>query len=125
MKSGWILCVIVSSLALHHLVTEEDKRLFYSKIYNALSNGGVFYNADVVLGSSEHIQNTYIEKWKEFMNKNITTDEIDKKWFQKYKEEDRPSEMLKQLGWLEKIGFKNIDVIWKYYNYAVYGGQKK
>jgi len=110
---------------LHHLVTEEDKRLFYSKIYNALSNGGVFYNADVVLGSSEHIQNTYIEKWKEFMNKNITTDEIDKKWFQKYKEEDRPSEMLKQLGWLEKIGFKNIDVIWKYYNYAVYGGQKK
>jgi tRNA (cmo5U34)-methyltransferase len=116
--------VIVSSLALHHLVTEEEKRMFYSKIYSSLSNGGVFYNADVVLGSNEHLQRVYIEKWKEFMSKSVTLDEIENKWLKKYKEEDSPSELINQIKWLEEIGFKHVDIIWKYYNYGVYGGQK-
>jgi tRNA (cmo5U34)-methyltransferase len=36
---------VVSSLALHHLNTDDDKRACYSRIYNGLKPGGVFYNA--------------------------------------------------------------------------------
>jgi len=32
---------IVSSLALHHLVTDEDKRRFYRRSYQTLNPGGV------------------------------------------------------------------------------------
>jgi len=116
--------VIISSLALHHLENNEDKKMFYRKIYNVLTDGGVFYNADVVLGSNSHLQDLYIAKWKEFMGKNVTLEEIENKWIVKYKAEDRPTSLINHINWLEEIGFKNIDVVWKYYNYCVYGGYK-
>ena len=116
--------VIISSLALHHLVTDDDKKLFYGKIYNALSDGGVFYNADVVLGNSEHLQQVYLGKWKEFMGRSVSQDEVENKWMVKYKQEDSPSVLVNQLKWLEDIGFRGVDIVWKYFNYSVYGGQK-
>jgi len=116
--------VVISSLALHHLRTDEDKKNFYSKIYKALSPGGIFYNADVVLASSSHLQDAYTKKWKEFMCKSMSKQEIEEKWIPKYKEEDRPAMLMDQLAWLGKIGFVYTDVVWKFYNFAVYGGAR-
>lgn len=116
--------VIVSSLALHHLVTDDDKIEFYKKIYNALNEGGVFYNADVVLGSKNYLQDLYISKWKEFMNLSISMEEIEEKWIPAAEEEDHPAKLMDHLHWLLDIGFKDVDVIWKYYGGAVYGGFK-
>jgi tRNA (cmo5U34)-methyltransferase len=114
--------VIVSSLALHHLAADNDKKIFYTKIYNALNENGVFYNADVVLGSNDYNQDVYMKKWKEYMNKTVPAEEIDKKWIPKYYEEDRPARLISQLEWLKETGFRDIDIIWKYYDFAVYGG---
>lgn len=115
---------VVSSLALHHLVTDRDKIDFYRKIYEVLRPNGVFFNADVILGSSEHIQNLYMEKWKSFMKKHVSEKEIENKWLPQYREEDRPAKLIDQLNWLVELGFSDADVIWKYYNFAVYGGRK-
>jgi tRNA (cmo5U34)-methyltransferase len=30
-----------------------------------------------------------------------------------------------QLAWLAEIGFSEVDVVWKYFNFAVYGGRKR
>ncbi len=114
----------VSSLALHHLVTGKDKIKFYRKIFRALNRGASFYNADLVLASEEKMQEFYISKWIKFMNKFYSMDEINNKWLEKNRVEDNPSKLYDQLVWLEKTGFKKIDVIWKYYNFAVYGGKK-
>ena len=116
--------VIVSSLALHHLVTDEDKKGFYTKVYEALNSGGVFFNADVVLGTNNYLQELYLEKWKEFMNQSVSMEEIEEKWIPAAEEEDHPSKLVDQLNWIHNIGFKDIDVIWKYYGGAVYGGYK-
>lgn len=116
--------VVVSSLALHHLVTDRDKFMFYEKIYKNINNEGVFYNADVVLGSNKHLQKVYMQKWKEYMLNNISNEEIENTWIRKYEEEDHPVNLMNYLKMLEIIGFKNIDVIWKYYNFAVFGGCK-
>ena len=116
--------VVVSSLALHHLVMDEEKMGFYRKIYAALRTQGVFYNADVILGSSQHLQAAYLEKWREFMKKQVSEEEIDQKWLPKYYGEDRPARLIDQIDWLTGIGFVEVDIIWKYYNYAVYGGRK-
>ncbi len=116
---------IVSSLALHHLRTQDDKKTFYMKIFDHLNNDGVFYNADIILGSSEHLQNLYMAKWKAFMRKSISDEEVNSLWIFKYKDEDKPEELVRQLEWLRAIGFKEIDVVWKYYNFAVYGGRKR
>jgi len=116
--------VVISSLALHHLINDEDKQGFYSRIYKALSPGGIFYNADVVLASNSHLQDAYIRQWKEFMAKSVSKQEIEKKWIPKYREEDRPARLMDQLAWLGEIGFIDTDVVWKFYNFAVYGGAK-
>ncbi|MGZ7046935.1 MAG: class I SAM-dependent methyltransferase [Methanobacterium sp.] len=116
--------VIISSLAIHHLVTDEDKKEFYSKIYNALNSGGVFLNADVVLGSNDHLQELYLDKWKEFLNQSFKAEDINEKWVPTAENEDNPSKLIDQLAWLSEIGFKDVDVIWKYYGGAVYGGIK-
>lgn len=115
---------IVSSLALHHLVTDEEKKAFYLKIYQNLLPGGCFYNADVVLGASEHLQSAYMQRWKAFMQRQISKDEVENVWLRKYSDEDRPAQLVEQLNWLSDIGYRNVDVLWKYYNFAVYGGVK-
>jgi tRNA (cmo5U34)-methyltransferase len=116
--------VIVSSLALHHIITAEDKKLFYKKLFNTLTDGGCFYNADVILGSNEHLEKVNLFKWIEFMSNNVSEDEIKNKWLPKYYEEDRPAKLINHLKWLNDIGFIDVDVIWKYYKGAVYGGLK-
>ncbi len=115
---------IVTSLALHHLRNDRDKKKFFKKIFKALNKKGVFYNADIVLGSSESLQNLYMNKWKEFMQKNVPMSEVENIWCPKYENEDRPAKVIDQIKWLEEIGFKKTDIIWKHYNFAVYGGVK-
>lgn len=116
--------VVVSSLALHHLDDDTKKRDFYASIYSILNNEGVFYNADVVLGSSTYLQNQNMTKWIEFMKRSITEKEIFSNWIPKHFDEDKPTKLIDQLEWLKKIGFWDVDVIWKYYNFAVYGGKR-
>ena len=115
---------IVSSLALHHLTTDEHKRSFYRRIYARLKPGGAFYNGDVVLASSEFLQTIYMDQWRAFMRRNLADQEIEEKWIAKYRAEDHPAKLLDQLAWLTAIGFADVDVIWKHYNFAVYGGVK-
>ena len=116
--------VVVSSLALHHLETDLEKRAFYQKIHDSLNPDGVFYNADVILAANDHLGKVYIEKWKEFMRKQVPEDEINNKWMVIYQNEDHPARLMDQLTWLNKIGFMEVDILWKYCNFAVYGGRK-
>ena len=117
--------VVASSLALHHLVSSEDKQDFYRRIYESLDSGGVFYNADVVLASNESMQAVYMNAWRRYMSGSISGDEIESKWIQKFREEDHPAKLIDQLTWMTEIGFVDVDVIWKYYNFAVYGGVRQ
>jgi len=116
--------VVVSSLALHHIQTDEEKKEFYTKIYKVLTNSGQFLNADVVLATTDYQQNINMNRWIDYMNKSVPMDEIQQRWLPAHKTEDRPSILMDQLKWLDEIGFENVDVIWKYYNFSVYGGVK-
>jgi tRNA (cmo5U34)-methyltransferase len=116
--------VIVSSLALHHLPDDAAKVRVYRKIFGSLTTGGVFYNADAVLGSNDFLQANNMQKWQEYMNRTVPMAEIENQWMVTYREEDRPARLMSHLEWLREVGFKDVDVVWKYYNFAVYGGVK-
>jgi tRNA (cmo5U34)-methyltransferase len=116
--------LVVSSLALHHLENDADKMRFYQKIHSAINDGGIFINIDVVLGSDDFLQKLYMEKWKDFMGKNVSAEEIENKWLKNYYAEDRPAKLITHLEMLKECGFPCVDVIYKYYNYAVYTGRK-
>ncbi|HOI39370.1 MAG TPA: methyltransferase domain-containing protein [Methanobacterium sp.] len=114
---------VVSSLALHHL-QHPEKKPFYHRIKRFLKRGGVFYNADNILGSSPHLNQLYMDKWIEFMLKSHTQEEIDSVWLPKHREEDFPSPLMDHVHWLEEVGFEKVDVVWKSYMFGVYGGKK-
>jgi len=116
--------VIVSSLALHHIKTDEDKKKFYSKIYSALKEGGIFLNSDVVLGSNEKLSQIYREKWIDYMLLNLPAEEVMEIRLPKQIKEDFPAPLIKHLEWLDEKGFKSIDVVWKYYGLVVYCGTR-
>jgi len=114
---------VISSLALHHLQPEEQE-LFYGKIKGWLKEGGVFYNADNILGSTKHLNEVYLDKWVEFMLQSHTKEEIEKIWLPKHKEEDFPVPLNSHICWMKNAGFQDVDVVWKYYMFGVYGGLK-
>ncbi|HNX80519.1 MAG TPA: methyltransferase domain-containing protein [Candidatus Omnitrophota bacterium] len=114
---------VVSSLVLHH-IEGADKKLFYRKIYKCLKKNGVFYTVDIVLGSSKHVQETYIEKWINFLRKGCSPSEI-KRTLRNHKREDRPAVLMNELQMLAGAGFKDIDVVCKWYYFSVYGGVKR
>jgi tRNA (cmo5U34)-methyltransferase len=65
-----------------------------------------------------------MEKWRDFMKKHVTEEEINNRWLPQYQKEDRPAKLINQIAWLNHLGFLEVDVIWKYYNFSVYGGRK-
>ncbi|MFB3897123.1 MAG: methyltransferase domain-containing protein [bacterium] len=115
---------IVSSLALHHLESEQDRDIFYTSIYQSLKSGGIFINADIMKSDNAYFQKVNYAKWKEFGMRSLSADFIENTTFVKHREEDRCSTILKETDRLRKIGFKHIEIFWKYYNFATYGAIK-
>lgn len=116
--------VIISSLALHHITTDEAKLDMYQHIYDALNEGGIFYNADVVKSNSEYLEQLNESVFVEFMKSNgLSQDEIDAHK-QKRHANDFPITLTKHIQLMQKVGFTDAEVIWKYYSNAIYGASK-
>jgi len=115
--------VAVSSLALHHLATDEAKLAFYRRVYAALAPGGIFWTADAALGSTAAVNQMYMEKWKEFMRRSMSEAQIEER-FAKDAQEDHPATLADHFRWLEEAGFVAPEVVWKYFYCGVYGAHK-
>lgn len=116
--------VVISSLALHHLETKEDKLIFYKKIYRALSQKGIFLNADIMLGCDTFVQKKFFNHWRLFMLESYSEEEVENKWLPAYYSEDRPVSLATHFELLKMCGFPSIDCAYKKYNYGVYIAQK-
>lgn len=116
---------IISSLALHHIASDEAKLDMYKHIYDALNHGGVFYNADVIKAAGNYVQELNEKVFDEFMLDNGLSSQYVEEHKKKRRANDIPITLTKHLKFLEKVGFEDIDVIWKYYGNVVYGACKK
>ena len=116
--------LVVSSLALHHIESTEDKKSFYKKIFDSLTPNGMFINLDVLLGSDKLIQQKYLNHWKEFMLKSSSENDVENKWLKNYHSEDRPISLFDHFRLLNDVGFSKIDCPYKNYNYGVYAAIK-
>lgn len=114
---------IISSLALHHLNPGKGKKKIYKNIFGALNKGGVFIIADIIISADKNIQKIFINKWAEFILKSYTHKDVQKN-YERYKKEDRPAVLENDLKMLKDVGFKKVETLWKYCNFAAYGGWK-
>ncbi len=115
---------IVSALALHHLESDAAKKAFYRKIHAALAPDGIFVNVDIVKASDARLQDVYMQKWVDFMRTTTSEKEITETWMPAHYAEDRPAPLMTHIALLQECGFSCIDVVYKYYNYAVYTAKK-
>lgn len=114
--------LIISALSIHHL-SDVDKELLYQRIYDVLNPGGIFINADQVLGKTANLEQLYRQHWLDSVRtKNIS--EQDLKAAQKRMEYDRMATLDIQLSWLEAAGFQNVDCWYKNFSFAVFGGYR-
>ena len=115
--------LVISGLAIHHLDDEAKKKLFKT-IHKLLKDGGLFINADQVLGENDFSEALYTSSWREKVvaNKTLTSEEKEAT-FERIKL-DKMSPLNEQLKWLEDVGFKNVANVYQYYNFVVYTAKK-
>ena len=114
--------LIISSLSIHHLSTKEKLKLFRN-IYAHLRAGGIFINADQVLGETEEIEKTYRSKWIEQVKARGATDKELKAALERMKE-DKMSTLASQMQWLKESAFVDVNCWYKNYSFAVFSGSK-
>jgi len=114
--------IIISALSIHHLEDAEKKEL-YSKIYNSLNEGGLFINADQVLGRSAGFDAFYKAAWKESVKESGLEETAIEGAFERMKL-NKFASLESQLDMLSAAGFSEIDCIYKNQNFAVFAGAK-
>ncbi len=114
--------IVASSLSIHHL-SHENKKLIYEKVYHHLNKGGIFINADEVSGSTVSTEREYQRKHDENIENQRLTPEQKKTIFKRRKL-DNPAKLIVTLKWFDEIGFKDVDVFYKYYEYCVIAGRR-
>ncbi|AUB57602.1 MAG: class I SAM-dependent methyltransferase [Methanobacterium sp.] len=114
--------IVVSSLSIHHLENHE-KRFLYDKVYQHLNSGGLFINADQVMGPSPANEKEYYRNWLEKIEMGSLS-ESEKNTILDRMKLDKPASLADNLKWLEEIGFVDVDVYYKYYNFVVLYGKR-
>jgi tRNA (cmo5U34)-methyltransferase len=119
---------VVSSLAIHHLHTEEKKSLF-SYIYGHLNSGGFFLNIETVKAPEDELESWYRVLWGEWIRENQENMDSPANFEylpEKYKNnpDNHPDALNTQLNALESIGFQQVDCYYKYGIFTIFGGKK-
>jgi tRNA (cmo5U34)-methyltransferase len=122
--------VVFSSFALHHLTVEEKVQVL-KVVLKKLKPGGLFFNADCIVGETseleEHFQKLRVEgiveragdndkQYKDFATTRALLDKLEAE------EKDMPIKVSEELSVLSSAGFKDVDVLWKEYREAVLYG---
>jgi len=114
--------IIISALSIHHLNAKQKEDL-YRKCFHLLTDGGIFVNSDLVLSpypeAEAMFQNLRLQNFKD---NNLTDEEISEASARAAY--DDPSTMEEQLNWLKNAGFRNVECIYKYFQYCVLYAKK-
>ena len=113
---------IISALAIHHL-QDEEKRSLFSRIYQSLVPGGVFINAEQVLGPSKWHEKLYDEMHLNSARA-LGSSEDEIRAAQERMSFDRCIPLSTQIKCLHEIGFERADTYFQWFRFAVYAGWK-
>lgn len=113
----------VSSLAIHHL-DSKHKQLFFDAAYSLLETRGVLYLFDHTLGASQSLEEINHTAWLMYMRKKGGSEAEIQEIQKRRAAHDICEAIIPQLMMMKRSGFVDIDVVWKYYGLAVFGGRK-
>jgi len=113
---------VVSSVAIHHLSDEEKQELF-RRIFECLTPGGAFVNAEQILGETSQQENVF-----DAMHINgaraLGSGEDEIRAARERMSYDRCATLADQVSWLKQVGFQQTGVFFQWGRFAVYEGKK-
>ncbi len=136
-NSGWVAAIqsemkydaVLSAFCIHHL-EHERKRELYGEAFELLGPDGVFINLDCVTVCEESTEELFqrlvtdeIFRHEEQKENGRSRDEIHQ-FMHEDDDEDKQGPIDDQLHWLREIGFKDVDVYFKWLEVAMFGGVK-
>jgi len=108
---------VVSAMAIHHL-DHAGKRDLYKRVFNELSPGGVFVNAEHVGAPTALLEDAY-KAWHERRARELGSSEAEWEGARERMRADRLATVEDQLAWLREAGFADVDCLFKDYSHAV------
>jgi len=104
--------IVCSALSIHHLLSEDKRRLF-GRIVTALKPGGMFVNADQAEGETPYFSRRHLDYWNEFLRSGPMTEAQHAEILKRRDTLDRNEKLSDQLSWLAEAGFSDVDVVYK------------
>jgi tRNA (cmo5U34)-methyltransferase len=113
---------VVSALAIHHL-DDPGKRDLFARVHGALAPGGVFVNAEQVLGATPALDAVYERRHHDAALRLGTTAQ---EWAATLERmaHDRCARVEDQLAWLRDAGFADVDAPWRDGRFAVLAARR-
>jgi ubiquinone/menaquinone biosynthesis C-methylase UbiE len=122
---------VVSGFAIHHL-THERKRELYREIFRLLPANGLFLNCEHVSSPTPHIEGLFDDAMSEHLylrrrerGENVTLEQVRQDFLTR---PDRAANICApvedQCQWLREIGFQEVDCFWKFFELAIFGGNR-
>lgn len=115
--------IVLAATSLHHLRTEEEWELVFTKVYNALRPGGSFWITDVIIEENEALNQLMQGKWLDILKEKIGEEKMQYS-LQQYEVEDTPQTLNFQLDLMKKVGFSETVVLHKHFCFAAFGAIK-
>ncbi len=100
---------VVSSLAIHHL-EHDRKRQLYQEAFEVLAPRGVFVNLDHVASPTLQLHLAFFRAIDEPIENEDPSDKL--------------LDVHTQLGWLNEVGFEDVDCLWKWRELALIAAVK-
>lgn len=113
---------VVSGLSIHHL-SDPDKRALFARIHGALVPGGVFVNAEHVLGETPEREREWDARW-EREARALGSDDAEIAAARERMTGDLCSPLPDQLDWLREAGFQKVACTFQRGRFAVYSGRR-
>ncbi|HNX18633.1 MAG TPA: methyltransferase domain-containing protein [Methanoregula sp.] len=104
--------LVCSALSIHHLDSENKRRLF-GRIFSVLVPGGLFVNADQAEGETPYFSGIYREYWDDFLKNGPLSPEESDEIRRRRDTLDRNDKLSDQIAWLAGAGFSDVDVVYK------------
>lgn len=113
---------VISALAIHHL-DDPGKRHVFDESLRILRPGGVFVNAEHILGPTPEIDAEY-RRWHEAAARAAGVDDAGWAAAEHRMTADHLTPLADQLDWLSEAGFDDVDCLFKDHGFAVIFARK-
>ncbi len=113
---------VISALAIHHL-DDDGKRDLFARVHDALAPGGMFVNAEQILGPTPELDAVYLRRHRE---QALALGASVAEWEATLERmaHDRCATVAEQLRWLQDAGFTEVDAPWRAGRFAVLAGRR-